>query len=567
MTELLRVNDILVFNGDNHSERILWIGDNYSYANTINMESSVLQINIRDIKDIENMLEEGTVYIDNERYSIRIISRENLSEKEAEILERAWIVISSIANIENEPAIFASRARTEIIGRAISEFNVSKAYIYKYLKKFWKGGKTKYSLLSDLWRCGSKGTSRKSEKKLGRPHIRSRTDPEKAGVNLTEKDKVNFMSGLKKYGKERVPVSLKKIYKLIVLEYYTNIVIVDGEMKRKAKEVWEYPTEYQFRNWYYREYERNVERELIRKYGKKDYMANRSSRISNAKYWSFGPGFRFEIDATRPAVHLVSRVIKSKRIGKPTVYFVVDTFSTLIVGVYIGLDNPSWECAASALYNCIEDKVEYCKSFEIEISKEQWPNSTLPRKLLADKGEFGGDLPLTFAEGLNIEIENTRSGMGRDKGTVEGQFRKSESEYKPLLHGAVFPNMSKSEYDKAIGEAQMNIAEFTRIVLHTVIKHNTSYIENYPVTQEMLDDNVVATPANIWSWGIKKYASNISIQNHIQVKLSLMRVGTAKVTDRGIIFIRRRYDCNIAHKERWYVTARNKGTWDIPNKV
>ena len=70
------------------------------------------------------------------------------------------------------------------------------------------------------------------------------------------------------------------------------------------------------------------------------------------------------------------------------IYFVIDVWSRLIVGVYIGFEGPSWIGAMMALINMVTPKVEFCRQFGIEISHDQWPSHHAPRTILADRGEL-----------------------------------------------------------------------------------------------------------------------------------------------------------------------------------
>ena len=54
-----------------------------------------------------------------------------------------------------------------------------------------------------------------------------------------------------------------------------------------------------------------------------------------------------------------------------TTYFVVDTFSQLITGFHVGLENPSFFAAGLALENVTVDKVAYCAQFGIETTAEE----------------------------------------------------------------------------------------------------------------------------------------------------------------------------------------------------
>lgn len=94
--------------------------------------------------------------------------------------------------------------------------------------------------------------------------------------------------------------------------------------------------------------------------------------LSTSAAETWGPGARYQIDATLADVYLVSR-LKRDRIGRPVLYIVIDVFSRMIVGIYVGLEGPSWVGAMMALANTAADKVAYCRQFGREIELEDWP--------------------------------------------------------------------------------------------------------------------------------------------------------------------------------------------------
>ena len=51
-----------------------------------------------------------------------------------------------------------------------------------------------------------------------------------------------------------------------------------------------------------------------------------------------GPGSRFEIDATIADLYLVSTSSRRNIVGRPIIYLVIDVFSRMIVGFYIGFE-------------------------------------------------------------------------------------------------------------------------------------------------------------------------------------------------------------------------------------
>src|SRR5699024_11573469 len=74
----------------------------------------------------------------------------------------------------------------------------------------------------------------------------------------------------------------------------------------------------------------------------------------------------------------------NKVIGRPAIYAVLDVYSRIITGLYVGLEGPSWIGAMMALDNMVADKVEFCKQYGIDITPEQWPTHHLPEIIIAE---------------------------------------------------------------------------------------------------------------------------------------------------------------------------------------
>ncbi len=70
-----------------------------------------------------------------------------------------------------------------------------------------------------------------------------------------------------------------------------------------------------------------------------------------------GPGAKYQIDATVGDIYLVSQFDRSDIIGRPVMYFVMDSYSRMVTGMYVGLEGPSWAGAMMAIENAASDKV------------------------------------------------------------------------------------------------------------------------------------------------------------------------------------------------------------------
>ena len=133
--------------------------------------------------------------------------------------------------------------------------------------------------------------------------------------------------------------------------------------------------------------------------------------MSNSTQEADGPGTRFQVDATIADIYLVSSFNRSLIIGRPVVYGIIDVYSRLFTGVYVGLEYP-WIGAMMALDNMITDKVAFCAEHDIYINDSQWPAKHLREIIIADRGEFEGYSVTSLINNFNIKIENTSAYRG-----------------------------------------------------------------------------------------------------------------------------------------------------------
>ncbi|EPY2305220.1 hypothetical protein ACXATD_000848 [Clostridium sporogenes] len=596
MDKLLIVNDIIKFTLNNRMERILWINYKCNLCITIELETNHIHINQREISDIIDGIEDKIIKLLVEDTNFYITNNENISNKNKELLEKSWEIVQFIASEEKEPDVLIDKKfRRMLVVQAKEKFERGDKVIYKYLRKYWQGGKVKTSLLSGYYKCGGRGKRKVlGEKKVGRPnkisiYLKKLNDfsiskLEKEmyyknilgeeinlelqsidkiidiynGVNITEEHKKNIDTAIKRYYLNSKELPLTKVYELMIKEFYSYDVNDNDDLNKNVIAFNKIPTFEAFKKYYYKNYrnKENVIDEVINlRKGKKNYNLKARPIKSNSTFEAFGPGFRYQIDATIPGIYIRNR-IKDSIVGKATLYFVIDVFSRLIVGIYVGIDNPSWQSASTALFNCIEDKVEFCERYGITITNNEWPQSTLPKNLLGDRGELVGLQPEKIVDTLKINIENTASWRAEQKGVVEQSFNLAEEKIKHWIPGTI-----KSEYRKR-GErdyrldAVLNIDELTKIFIRAVLHHNNKLMLEYPLSKEMIKDGIKPIPTEIWKWGLKNISGSLKSLPKEFVIMNLMKKKKAVITEKGIRFGRQYYDCSLANQKGWYSRAR-----------
>lgn len=561
LSNIFAVNNIIEMKDIENTERILYVYSDYTSCHTIDMSTNKFRIKKRQIKNLEEDLANGIIkrYSDM-KHRLRIDKFMSVSDKA--IMEHAKKIIDYILDKCPEPNIYDRNQRGEVIKCAVNEFHVTKSTVYKYLRKYLQGGKTMFSLLPDYCNSGGKGKRKKlGNKKIGRPSYKSKVLENSDGVNVDDNIKQIFIKAIDKYYANEKETPLSEVHRLMIQEYFSRTVIENGKEVKKAYSHNEIPNMQQFRYWC-----KNLEDviEIMKKRkGEKYFSNNYRGLSSNSSYEAFGPLFRAQIDSTVCPVEILNRML-NKNIGKPTVYHITDEFSTFILGLNVGIGKASWNGASLAILNCIENKVEFCRKYGLEIEESQWPTAKLPRVLLTDRGtEYTGNLANYISENLGMVIQNAPPGMPSYKGIVEQSFNTSEIKLRTWLPGIARKGGRKRGDKDPKNEAKLDIKAITYAYLAIAVHYNNRTIPDHPYAGELIKEGIIPTPINLYLWGLKRFSGGLHDYDKDFVKLNLFRRGTATVDEKGIRFKGAYYTCDRAIKESWYTKARIGKSWRI----
>lgn len=180
----------------------------------------------------------------------------------------------------------------------------------------------------------------------------------------------------------------------------------------------EMPTRGQMYHFYRREYGQ-AER-VMKRMSRIEYNKDGRPLIGTAGADVAGPGSRFEIDATIADIYLVSDNDRRETVGRPVIYLVIDVFSRMVAGLYIGFRAPSYAVAIQALAVAMTDKVEWCRQYGVDITYEDWPVVGLPDAILADRGELLGSQIETLENSFSVRIENAPHTAGTPRESSNG---------------------------------------------------------------------------------------------------------------------------------------------------
>lgn len=571
---MLRLGDLVDYPDEPKARiRIIWFSESRTTAATIRVEEAKALPELVAVEVLLDALKSPHArLLLEDPYRPHFTVDEQLKERHKRIRDRAWHLIEDL--VRHGPDIFVPHRRSKLIDAVIARVGdeaasarVTRTTLYGYLRRYWQRGLVPNALLPDYAKCGAPGKTRTpSATKRGRP----REYGDDIGVNITEEIRRIFLVGVDRCNasKERGKWTEAELFREIKKQFFSD-ARVDPETNRivhstasASKEAGGVPTLRQFRYWLGRDRDRL---ELKRKrVGAKRYDKDMRGLLGTSNAQVCGPGDRYQIDATIADVYLRSRINRSLIIGRPVIYVVIDVFSRMIVGVYVGLEGPSWVGAMMALANTAADKVAFCKEFGIDIGPDEWPCRFLPGALLADRGELESAMANTLINMFNVRLENAAPYRADWKGLVEKRFHLLPAKFKKYMPGYIEPDFRERGGRDYRLDAALDLREFTQIIIWIILYYNNSHeLPEYDPDRDLLADGVPFVPRELWEWGVHHRTGAMRSFPEPLVQFSLMPTDQATVTTFGIRFRGLFYACPKAIEERWFDRARQSGHWKV----
>jgi hypothetical protein len=538
-------------------ERVLWMDSHTDKVVVFGLDDDFGFPIWKKLSDINYLLESKQCKLVDYQSKGLVLHDDEISERDKLSVEKAWSVVKDL--VENEPEIYMEISRRRLIEKVSSEHSINKKYIHRKLRKFWKYGKVKNALLPRNFNGGAKGKTRKSTRiKRGRPYKDKSCN--NIGMNITDDIKDTFKKAYKEFYNNATKRSMQSAYYKMLEVYFKAEIVTDlnGEKVVKAPEGDKIPSYSQFHYWYKRL--NNIKDTIISRQGSRDFELNHKAVLGESTTEAYNPGSMFQVDATIADIYLVSRDNRNWIIGRPVLYIIIDVFSRLICGFYVGLEGPSWMGAMMALYNTARNKVELCKEYGIEISENEWNCDNLPETLIVDRGELESTKPYNLINNLGINVKVLPPYKANWKGIVEQSFRRLNEKSLHWLKGTVpreFRVRGERDYRK---DALLNLDEFTRIIIHNILYFNNSYMDGYNRDEQMKAEGVKPIPSVLWEWGIINRGGLLKSFPEDIIKLNLMPYDDAKITFKGLEFKKMHYSCADDIESGAYEMARKYGS-------
>jgi len=475
--------------------RVLQVDSDYIV--TINVNNSKALPSWHKRVELEAIIEDGNINIlQNDPFEAALPFLEELSTAQRKHLELAWEVVYSIH--ESGELAFLPKERSNLIQQASKRTGRSEKAIRKDLRRFWQGGLTKLAIVARFNKRGGKGqerTSLKEDVKWAKKRERIQGRESKLGSNIYKRGRRSTLSvitgetigivvddtireaivqGGRNAFKTPGMTYVKACQKTLETQkcFHNGYKLEDGVVVPNLKPAEQVITIHQFKYWYKKDRDRDFTKELLDRVGNRAYNLHHRPIGGDSTARAFGPGSIFQIDSTIADIYLRHSLNRKWLIGRPTLYLVVDLFSRLIAGFAVTLEPPSWLGVMLALDNTASDKAEFCRSFGIDISPDEWPCAHLPEQIVADHQEFDGYNANNLVDAMGIEICLAPPFRPDLKAVIERSFRWFNDEQIHWFLGASKKTIrERGERDPRL-DGVLTPDEFRKLMILCILDHN-----------------------------------------------------------------------------------------------
>ena len=535
-----------------------------------------------DLKPAELQLP-GLLLMSDEQISARYPRKANSKTDPLEVRDRyATALKPLLASMERDRyTFFEAGGIAKEIREVEAKGDLRRNQVYSALHRYLALGIGTNGLLPLRYNCGAPGKEREQKNALGNTTAAYKAGlTEDAGFALGSDDKRNLANGWSAFmnGKN----SKDDAYNLTMAVYYSEGThIKDGTELPVLLPSNQRPSFSQFRRWGPKGLgNKEAWETFLRPYEKdSNYRALRGTVLDSVS----AVGQLAMCDATPADKHLVSGASRLKPIGSATQLIVQDVYSSMISGIYLGLDAPSGQIALLTVLYSATDNTEECRKYGIEIGCDDIP-PIFHSTYLIDNGEFRTKDVIKTLGGLGTSLEYTASYHGDLKGQVESTHRSlnkleghktdGTTRGRPCQRGETAPAL----------KATFRFTEAMRLRLQAVVYYNTEmrvedFFNRHPLASAMRRDGVPPIRKAIYQWCVQNGYVESPPCNVDKLRAALLPEFDAMVRENGVFLTRpdrgRKVELLYPHRFlgpratdlNWLEQARRFGTFSIKVRV
>ena len=463
--------------------------------------------------------------------------------------------------------IFEPSMRHRLIVAAAAANHLGISTLYTRLAKWWAGGQTAQALLPRYENRGTTslliairtGTRRTKVTCTSHEDTHSVTGnrgrPAKSGrrrFGWTKGALEKFIDYVKTALNAKPHLHLARVFDDYLYEHH---YYDDENGTRHCKPEGERPSD---RQMYYALEKLTTKDERLRaRIGDREFEKNHAPKDGSTREVCDGIGHIYEIDGTIVDINVRSAKSRERIAGRPTLVLIVDRWSFLIVGFYLGFEADSWAASREAILSILEDKEELCRRYGVEYRKEDWPaTGILCQGFVADRGPLAAnDSSILVAPDISVAIKNLPAGFAKFKPHVECLFKLQHIRLE--THDGYLPPPSKRRVGKKYElDATLTLHELTTKILRWIIDHNRKPGTTRRLRLDQLDRGVKASPLAIWEDETARRSGLLRRASASVGRAHLLNPRTASVTAEGIEHDGLYYTCPTAIRETWFDSTR-----------
>ena len=265
-------------------------------------------------------------------------------------------------------------------------------------------------------------------------------------------------------------------------------------------------------------------------------LTQEGRQVANKVFRATGEGVRttrilerVEIDHT-PINLMVIDEVTGEVSGRPSLTVIIDHYSKMPLGIYVGFEPPSGVSVMRAIRNAILPKTELEKQFPD--FKHKWPAYGIFGLMACDNGsEFHDKQLKRMCNELNIELLFCPKQHSWYKGSIERFVGTINDAVCNKMDGTTFSNITDRGEYKSVAEAKHTLKDLEHYLLDWIINiYNVDF-------HESLGD----TPFNVWTEGLKQFEPSLPASK-ASLDLTLTQEHQRKVNHEGVSFSRLKYN-------------------------